>query len=290
MMWKVFALLSAFFAALTAILAKVGVSGIDSNLATAIRTSVILVLTWAIALAVPHAGGGGIAALTGRNWLFLILSGLATGLSWLCYFKALQKGDVNKVVPIDKSSTVLSMILAFLILGEPFSLISGISIILIGGGTLMMIEKKETGGNVEGRSYLVYAFLSALFAVLTSILAKIGIEGIDSNLGTAIRTSVVLVMSWLMVGFTRKGKEIRRIGRRELLFIALSGLATGASWLCYFKALQMGRASVVVPIDKLSILISIAFSRIVFKERLSRPGAAGLLLIVIGTMLLLLLS
>ncbi len=287
-MWIILALLSALFAGITAILAKCGMKDVNSTLATALRTIVVFIFSWILAsISTPLSA---IGTLSGRTWLFLVLSGLATGASWLCYFKALQKGDVNKVVPIDKSSTVLSMILAFLILGEPFSLISGISIILIGGGTLMMIEKKETGGNVEGRSYLVYAFLSALFAALTSILAKIGIEGIDSNLGTAIRTSVVLVMSWLMVGFTGKGKEIRRIGRRELLFIALSGLATGASWLCYFKALQMGRASVVVPIDKLSILISIAFSRIVFKERLSRPGAAGLLLIVIGTMLLLLPS
>ena len=287
-MWIILALLSALFAGITAILAKCGMKDVDSTLATALRTIIVFIFSWILAsISTPLSA---IGTLSGRTWLFLVLSGLATGASWLCYFKALQKGDVNKVVPIDKSSTVLSMILAFLILGEPFSLISGISIILIGGGTLMMIEKKETGGNVEGRSYLVYAFLSALFAALTSILAKIGIEGIDSNLGTAIRTSVVLVMSWLMVGFTGKGKEIRRIGRRELLFIALSGLATGASWLCYFKALQMGRASVVVPIDKLSILISIAFSRIVFKERLSRPGAAGLLLIVIGTMLLLLPS
>lgn len=287
-MWIILALLSALFAGITAILAKCGMKDVDSTLATALRTIIVFIFSWILAsISTPLSA---IGTLSGRTWLFLVLSGLATGASWLCYFKALQKGDVNKVVPIDKSSTVLSMILAFLILGEPFSLISGISIILIGGGTLMMIEKKETEGNVEGRSYLVYAFLSALFAALTSILAKIGIEGIDSNLGTAIRTSVVLVMSWLMVGFTGKGKEIRRIGRRELLFIALSGLATGASWLCYFKALQMGRASVVVPIDKLSILISIAFSRIVFKERLSRPGAAGLLLIVIGTMLLLLPS
>lgn len=287
-MWIILALLSALFAGITAILAKCGMKDVDSTLATALRTIVVFIFSWILAsISTPLSA---IGTLSGRTWLFLVLSGLATGASWLCYFKALQKGDVNKVVPIDKSSTVLSMILAFLILGEPFSLISVISIILIGGGTLMMIEKKETGGNVEGKSYLVYAFLSALFAALTSILAKIGIEGIDSNLGTAIRTSVVLVMSWLMVGFTGKGKEIRRIGRKELLFIALSGLATGASWLCYFKALQMGRASVVVPIDKLSILISIAFSRIVFKERLSRPGAAGLLLIVIGTMLLLLPS
>lgn len=287
-MWIILALLSALFAGITAILAKCGMKDVDSTLATALRTIIVFIFSWILAsISTPLSA---IGTLSGRTWLFLVLSGLATGASWLCYFKALQKGDVNKVVPIDKSSTVLSMILAFLILGEPFSLISGISIILIGGGTLMMIEKKETEGNVEGRSYLVYAFLSALFAALTSILAKIGIEGIDSNLGTAIRTSVVFVMSWLMVGFTGKGKEIRRIGRRELLFIALSGLATGASWLCYFKALQMGRASVVVPIDKLSILISIAFSRIVFKERLSRPGAAGLLLIVIGTMLLLLPS
>lgn len=223
-----------------------------------------------------------------KTWIFLVLSGLATGASWLCYFRALGAGDVNKVVPIDKSSTILTILLAFLVLGEPISWLKGICVVLIGAGTFLMIEKKQTDGEKEiKRSWLLYAILSAVFAALTSILGKIGISGVESNLGTMIRTAVVLVMSWMMVFVTGKAKEVRRIPGKELGFICLSGLATGGSWLCYYKALRDGLASVVVPIDKLSILVTIAFSYFVFKEKLTRKALVGLILIVAGTLLML---
>ena len=232
----------------------------------------------------------GIAAVSGKTWLFLILSGFATGASWLCYFHALQAGDVNKVVPIDKSSTILTIVLAFLFLGEEVSALKIVCVILIGAGTFLMIQKKETEKSVgqEKKSWLLYACLSAGFASLTSILGKIGIEGLNSNLGTAIRTAVVLLMAWIMVFAKGKQKEIGRIDRRELGFICLSGLATGGSWLCYYKALQDGLASVVVPIDKLSILVTIAFSYLVFHEKLTKRAALGLVLIVAGTLLMIL--
>ena len=220
------------------------------------------------------------------SWTFLILSGLATGASWLCYFHALQLGDINKVVPIDKSSTVLTMVLALVFLGEGITKLSLAAIVLIGVGTIMMVERRETTEQARGASWLVYALLSALFASLTSILGKVGIEGVDSNLGTAIRTAVVLVMTWLIVIIKDKERQVRTIDRKELSFIILSGFATGASWLCYYRSLQDGLASVVVPIDKLSILISIAFSRIVFGEKLTKKSAWGLVLIVVGTMLM----
>ena len=233
---------------------------------------------------------GQIGSIKPMTWAFLGLSGLATGASWLCYFKALQLGDVNKVVPIDKSSTVLTMLLAFLLLGEPLSWVSVVAMALILAGTLMMIERKpaapSAGAPSMGGSWLVFAVLSAVFASLTAILGKVGIEGVESNLGTAIRTIVVLVMSWAMVGVTGKAGEVRAVPRRELAFICLSGLATGASWLCYYKALQDGLASVVVPIDKLSILVTIGFSRLVFDERLTARSGAGLALIVAGTLLM----
>jgi transporter family protein len=240
----------------------------------------------------------------GRTWIFLILSGLATGFSWLCYFHALQIGDVNKVVPIDKTSTILTILLAFLFLGEPVTWASGVGIVLIGLGTFLMIEKKRTAnaaaaetadgsgktaviaGKRPGRGWMFYAFGSAIFASLTSILGKIGIENIASNLGTAIRTCVVLVMAWMMVLVTGKTGKVHEIQRGELAFICLSGVATGASWLCYYRALQIGPASVVVPIDKLSIVVSIIFSRIVFGEKLSARALAGLILIVAGTMVM----
>lgn len=287
-MWVAFACGSAFFAGITAILAKCGIRETDSTVATAIRTIVVLAFAWVMVAVVGSAGQiGSIAPMT---WAFLGLSGLATGASWLCYFKALQLGDVNKVVPIDKSSTVLTMLLAFLLLGEPLSWTSVVAMVLILAGTLMMIERKpaapSAGAPSKGGSWLVFAVLSAVFASLTAILGKVGIEGVESNLGTAIRTIVVLVMSWAMVGVTGKAGEVRSVPRRELLFICLSGLATGASWLCYYKALQDGLASVVVPIDKLSILVTIGFSRLVFGERLTARSGAGLALIVAGTLLM----
>ncbi len=285
-MWIVFALGSAFFAGITAVLAKCGIRRTDSTLATAIRTIVVLAFSW---LMVFVAGDPGqITRLDGLTWLFLILSGLATGASWLCYFKALQLGDINKVVPIDKSSVILTMLLAFIFLGEGISLFGGVGVVLIGVGTFLMIEKKEsTSEGVQKNSWLLYAMGSALFASLTSILGKLGISGVESNLGTAIRTGVVLLMAWLMVFVAGKAGEVKHVPGKELLFICLSGVATGASWLCYYKALQDGPASVVVPIDKLSILVTVAFSFFVFHEKLSKKSAVGLLMIVVGTLAML---
>lgn len=290
-MWILFAFGSAFFAGLTSILAKCGIRKTDSDIATAIRTIIVLLFSWLMVWIVGSAGG--ITDLSRKTWIFLILSGLATGASWLCYFRALQLGDVNKVVPIDKSSTILTILLAFIFLGEPVSWLKGIAIILIGAGTMMMIEKKEVTEKTEKEkrgkmSWMLYALLSALFASLTSILGKVGIEGVESNLGTAIRTGVVLIMAWLIVFIKGKKSGLKQIPKRELIFICLSGLATGGSWLCYYRALQDGLASVVVPIDKLSILVSIAFSALVFGERLSKKAGLGLAMIVAGTLMMLL--
>lgn len=286
-MWIFFAFGSAFFAGLTSILAKCGIRRTDSTVATAIRTVVVLLFSW---LMVWVTGAqADIRQISGRTLLFLILSGLATGASWLCYFQALQLGDVSKVVPIDKSSTVLTILLALILLHEPLNAPKAIGVVLIAAGTFRMIEKKDVpAGTAKGKGWLLYAVGSAVFASLTSILGKIGISGIDSNLGTAIRTGVVLVMSWGMVFVTGKQHRIRAVPKNELGFICLSGFATGASWLCYYKALQDGPASAVVPIDKLSIFVTIAFSYFVLHERLSRRALAGLLLIVTGTLLMLL--
>ena len=283
-MWITFAFGSAFFAGITSILAKIGIRNIDSTAATAVRTIIILFFSWLMVFVTGQFDG--IADISAKALTFLILSGLATGGSWLCYFKALQIGDVNKVAPVDKSSTVLTMLLAFIILGESLDLPKAICMVLIGTGTYMMIEKNETGKEVKGRSWLFYAVLSAVFASLTSILGKIGISGVGSNLGTAIRTIVVLIMAWVMVFVTKKQSELKKIDRKSMIFICLSGLTTGLSWLCYYKALQDGQASVVVPIDKLSILVTVAFSYTVLKEKLTKKSALGLVLITAGTLLL----
>lgn len=282
-MWVFYAIGSAVFAGLTSILAKCGIRKTDATVATAIRTIVVLLFAWLMVFVVGSQGQ--LTDVGGKTLCFLILSGLSTGASWLCYFKALQIGDVNKVVPIDKSSTVLTILLAALLLGEGINVPKGVGVALIAVGTLLMIEKKQAT-NAEGvkRGWLWYALGSAVFASLTSILGKVGISGVESNLGTAIRTGVVLVMSWVMVLVTGKQKEVVGIPKRELEFICLSGLATGASWLCYYKALQDGLASVVVPIDKLSILVSIGFSYVVFHEKLSPKAMVGLLVIVAGTL------
>lgn len=280
-MWVVFAFLSALFAGLTTILAKCGIRRTDSTVATAVRTGIVLITAFIMTLIVGSTSG--ITEISGRSWLFLVLSGLATGASWLCYFRALQLGDVNKVVPIDKSSTVLSIILAAVFLREPVSVIGWVCVAAIAVGTYMMIEKKEHTEE-KSRRWLVYAVLSAVFAAVTSILGKVGIENVESNLGTTVRTAVVLVAAWAMVFVTGKGKQVRRIPKKELMFICLSGLATGGSWLCYYKALHDGLASVVVPIDKLSILVTVAFSYIVFREKLTLRSAIGLLFIVAGTL------
>ena len=281
MLWLFFAFGSALFAGLTAVLAKIGIENVNSTLATAVRTAVVLVFSWLMVFIVGSQDG--IGSISARTLLFLVLSGLATGASWLCYFRALQLGDVNKVAPIDKSSTVLTILLAFILLGEPISLPQVAGVVCIGAGTLMMIARTQEGGVVKSSRWLIYALLSAVFASLTSIFGKIGVEDVESNLGTAIRTAVVLVMAWLMVFITGEQKGIRLISRRSWLFLILSGLATGASWLCYYPALQDGPASVVVPIDKLSILVTIIFSGVVLKEKLTRRAAAGLVLILIGT-------
>ncbi len=285
-MWLVFAFGSAVFAGITSILAKCGIRKTDSTVATAIRTIVVLAFSW---LMVVVAGSQNqLGSIGGETLLFLILSGLATGASWLCYFKALQLGDVNKVVPIDKSSTVLTVLLAFVFLHEAVSLTGGIGVSLIAAGTFLMIEKKEAAKRkTGGRAWLWYALGSAAFASLTSILGKVGISGVESNLGTAVRTGVVLVMAWVMVFVAGKQGELRHIPKDELGFICLSGLATGASWLCYYRALQDGPASIVVPVDKLSILVTVAFSGLVFQEKLTRRAAVGLLLITVGTLVML---
>lgn len=285
-MWILFAFGSAFFAGITAILAKIGIKKTDSNLATAIRTIVILIFSWLIVLIVGSQNM--IYQISRQSLLFLILSGLATGASWLCYFRALQLGNVNKVTPIDKSSTVLTMILAFILLDEKITWIKFIGMCAIGVGTYMMIAKRKMENRETiDRRWLFYAVLSAIFASLTSILGKIGIVGIESNLGTAIRTIVVLIMAWVVVFVSKKQNEIKAIDKRSFLFICFSGITTGSSWLCYYKALQKGFASVVVPIDKLSIVISIVFSYFILKEKLTRKSFWGLIIIVIGTLLLL---
>ncbi len=287
-MWILFAFGSAVFAGLTAVLAKCGIRETDSTVATAIRTIIVLIFSWIMVFVVGSQGT--IGDISANTLLFLILSGLATGASWLCYFKALQLGDINKVVPIDKSSTVMTIILAAIFLHERVSLTKGIGVALIAVGTFLMIEKKEsTGEKSGGKSFAWFWFAlgSAVFASLTAILGKVGITGVESNLGTAIRTAVVLLMSWVMVFVTGKSSDVKKTPKNELGFICLSGLATGASWLCYYKALQAGPASVVVPIDKLSILVTILFSFVVFKEKLTVKSSVGLVGIVGGTLLML---
>lgn len=286
-MWLIYAFGSAFFAGITAILAKCGIRRTDSTVATAVRTCVVLVFSWAMVLLTGT--GGQLLHLQGRTLLFLVLSGLATGASWLCYFKALQLGDINKVVPIDKSSTVLTILLGWLLLREPVSPAKALGALLLAVGTLWMIDKRDPARTEpEHRLWLPYAVGSAVFASLTAILGKVGIAGVDSNLGTAVRTCVVLVMAWVMVFVTGKSSQVRQIPRGELGVLSLSGLATGGSWLCYYRALQQGPASVVVPIDKLSILVTVVFSRLVFGEKLSPRAAVGLTLVVAGTLVLLL--
>lgn len=287
-MWLAFASGSAIFAGLTAILAKCGIKNTDSNVATALRTIVVLIFSWIMVFIVGAQNE--IGSVSGKVLIFLILSGISTGASWLCYFKALQIGDVNKVTPIDKSSTVLTMILAFIFLREEITFVKFIAMVLIGVGTYLMIQKKETADVTKNNDsrWLLYAIGSAVFASLTSILGKIGIQDVNSNLGTAIRTVVVLIMAWVVVFVTKKQDTIKYIDKKSWCFLGLSGIATGGSWLCYYRALQTGPASIVVPIDKLSILVTIAFSYVVFHEKLSLKAGGGLILIVAGTLMLLL--
>lgn len=282
-MWLTAAVFSAVFAALTAILAKCGIRKTDSDVATAIRTAVVLVFSWIMVFISGSAGS--ISQISAKSLIFLTLSGIATGASWICYFKALSLGDVNKVVPIDKSSTVLTVLLAIICFGETEHLaVKLIGTALLGVGTLLMVEKKQTENSASGKGYLLYAVGSAVFAAATSILAKVGISGVESNLATAIRTAVVLVMAWLIVIIKGKLPQLKTLDKKELGFIALSGLATGGSWLCYYYAIQNGVVSVVVPIDKMSLLPTVIFSYFVFKEKLSKKAALGLTLMLAATL------
>lgn len=284
-MWLTMAVFSAFFAGLTAILAKCGIKKTDSDVATALRTMVVLLFSWIMVFIAGSAGT--ITQISRESLVFLVLSGLSTGASWVCYFKALSAGDINKVVPIDKSSTILSVLMALFLLGETEHLavkLGGTALLAL--GVFLMIEQKKTESTKGNGIWMPYAVASAVFAALTAILAKIGISGVESNLGTAIRTGVVLVMAWFIVLSKGKLGQVREIDRRELLYISFSGLATGASWLCYYYAIQNGVVSVVIPIDKLSILVSVAFSYVVFKEKLSRKAAVGLTLMVLGTLIM----
>ena len=285
MTWIIAAVFSAVFAGLTSILAKCGIKKTDSDLATALRTIVVLAFSWIMVFVVGSQTT--IADIGPKALIFLILSGLATGASWICYFKALSMGDINKVVPIDKSSTILTVLLAIICFGETSNLVVKlIATAILALGIFLMVDKKKSTSQAQGRSWMIYAILAAVFAALTSILAKVGISGVESNLGTAIRTAVVLVLSWGIVFARKKHTGLRTIDKKELLFICLSGIATGASWLCYYYAIGHGDVSVVVPIDKLSILITVAFSYIVFKEKLSKKAFLGLALMVAGTLLM----
>ena len=282
-MWLAASIGSALFAGLTAILAKCGIRKTDSDIATAIRTIVVLIFSWVMVFIVGSADQ--ITEITPRSLLFLILSGAATGASWICYFKALSIGDVNKVVPIDKSSTVLSVLLAILLFHETEHLaVKLISTVLLGVGIILMVEKKKSEQKVSGNTYILYAIGSAVFAALTSILAKVGITGVESNLGTAIRTIVVLAMAWLLVLIKKKTPQLKQLDKKELGFIELSGIATGASWLCYYYAIQNGIVSVVVPIDKMSLLVTVIFSYFAFHEKLSKKAFFGLILMLVGTL------
>ena len=285
MIWLTAAILSAFFAGLTSILAKCGIKKTDSDLATALRTIVVLIFSWIMVLVVGSLHT--ITEIQPKAFIFLILSGLATGASWICYFKALSVGDINKVVPIDKSSTVLTVLLAIICFGETSNLVMKlIATAILAVGIFLMVEKKQREEKQESKTWMLYAVLAAVFAALTSILAKMGISGVESNLGTAIRTGVVLIMAWVIVFARGKQAQLKSIDKKELLFIGLSGIATGASWLCYYYAIQNGNVSVVVPIDKLSIIVTVIFSYFVFKEKLSKKALAGLCLMVVGTLLM----
>ncbi|WII38061.1 EamA family transporter [Paenibacillus thiaminolyticus] len=285
-MWVIYAFGAALFAGITSILAKIGIQNTDSNLATALRTGIVVIFAWIIVFAgnIHHT----LYDISLNSLIYLILSGMTTGASWIFYFRALQLGNVNVVVPIDKSSTVITMLFAIIMLGEPLTILKIISMAMIGIGTYMMIQRQDVEQSADrSRKWIWYAVLSAFFAALTAILGKVGIEDVDANLGTAIRTIVVLIMAWVIVFATKKQNGIKEIDKKSWIFITLSGLATGMSWLFYFKALQEGQASIVVPIDKLSIIVTIIFAYIVLKEKLSMKSFAGLILIILGTLLLL---
>ena len=282
-MWLIMAVMSAFFAGVTSILAKCGIKKTDSDIATALRTVVVLLFSWGMVLIVGSAKT--VADIDIKSLVFLILSGLATGASWVCYFKALSMGDVNKVVPVDKSSTILSILLAIALFGETKHLaLKLFGTTFLAFGIYLMVEKKHTKKEIRDNKWMIYAVLSAVFAALTSILAKVGVTGVESNLATTIRTGVVLVMAWIIVLMKDKQKEIKEISKKEIAFIALSGIATGASWLCYYYAIQNGIVSAVVPIDKLSIIFTVAFSYFVLGEKFGKKAFIGLCLMLFGTL------
>jgi len=282
-LWLLYALGAAVFAALTTILAKLGLSKMDSHLATALKTGVVLLFVWGM---VFFAGTQSeIGAVSPRTWVFLLLSGLSTGGSWLSYFRALKLGTVGNVVPIDKSSTILTVLLAVLFLGEPLGIPLLIGIILMGLGTWLMLERGKKSQEESRRGWLFFAILAALFASMTAIFGAIGIQDIDPTLGVAIRTIPVLPMSILMVFLVGSRKTVRDVDKKSWLFLLLSSLATGGSWLFFYRALQIGNASFVVPIDKLSIVLTIGFARLVLGERLSPKRLIGLALLVAGTLL-----
>ena len=283
-MWVLLAFGSALFAGLSSVLAKCGIKKTSSEVATAIRTAIVLCMAFLMTLIVGSLGDFG--KISPKSWIFLVLSGISTGVSWLCFFKALELADVNKVVPVDKTSTVLTLIFAMVFFRESVNVWKIVSVLAICVGTFLMIERKGLVESRSGKGWFLFACLSAVFASLTSIWGKVGIDGVESNLGTLIRTFIVLLMSFLVVTVTKKGKEIKRISRRDLLFIVLSGLATGASWLCYYRALKDGVTTVVVSVDKLSMLVTVGFSVFILKEKLSVKGLIGLFLIVAGTIAL----
>lgn len=288
-MWIFLACGSALFAGVTAVLAKCGIRHTDSTVATVWRTGMVLLMAWVIVGLTGSAGQ--VTGLSPKTWSFLIVSGVSTGASWLCYFKALQLGNVNQVTPVDKTSTILTILLSFVVFGEPIGLWQAVGVIAIAVGTFLMLEKKPvtlSAKEKRGHGWFFFAMGSAVFASLTALLGKAGMQGVESNLGTALRTGVVLIMAWGMVLISGKGKESLTVPRRDMMFILLSGVSTGASWLCYFKALKLGPASVVVPLDKLSLLITVAFSVWVLHESLSRRAAVGLLILTAGTLLMLL--
>lgn len=284
-MWMVMAIFSAVFAAATSILAKCGIRHTDSDVATAIRTGYVLIFAWLMVLI--KGSYTSIGAIDGKSLLFIVLSGLATGASWICFYKGLSLGDVNKVVAIDKSSTIITILLAIVLFNETNHLqIKLISTFLISVGIFLMIEKKSNDKTVDSNKWLIYGFLSAIFASLTSILAKIGIANVDSTLATAIRTVVVLLMAWLVVFLKKKSNLVKNIDRKEMLFLVLSAIATLMSWLCYYYAISNGIVSIVVPIDKLSIVGVVVFSYIFFREKLSKKALFGLISLIIGTLLM----
>ena len=281
-MWILFAVGSAFFAGATSVLAKAGIKSVSSDFATAFRTGVVLIFSWLMVFVVGCQNA--VSTITPRALVFLALSGAATGLSWLCYFKALSIGNLSKVVAVDKSSTFLTILLALIFFREPFHWLTGLGIAVMIAGTALMLEKGDTKKGERG--WLFYAAGSAVFAALQSILGKVGVQDMDSTLATALRTVVVLIFAWAIVLGKKEGGDWKKMTRRDAVLLVLSGITTGASWLCYYRALQTGRASVVVPIDTCSMLFAVALSAIFLKEKQTRRSLLALALVVAGTLMI----